>query len=128
YSVSEKLTISKLLLEELLVDRIEIASARVSEGEFEAVKAIASWASESGYLDKIEVLTFVDKGISINWMIESGVKVQNLLTKGSLNHLTYQLKKTPEQHFNEIADTIKLAQDNQIATNVYLEDWSNGMR
>ena len=128
YSVSEKLTISKLLLEELLVDRIEIASARVSEGEFEAVKAIASWASESGYLDKIEVLTFVDKGISINWMIESGVKVQNLLTKGSLNHLTYQLKKTPEQHFDEIADTIKLAQDNQIATNVYLEDWSNGMR
>jgi D-citramalate synthase len=51
--------------------------------------------------------------------------VQNLLTKGSLNHLTHQLKKTPEQHFTEIAQTI--AQEN-IETNVYLEDWSNGMR
>jgi D-citramalate synthase len=61
-------------------------------------------------------------------MINSGVKVQNLLTKGSLNHLTHQLKKTPEQHFAEIAHVIELAAKNGIATNVYLEDWSNGMR
>jgi D-citramalate synthase len=33
-----KLTIAQLLLEELQVDRIEIASARVSEGEFQGVK------------------------------------------------------------------------------------------
>lgn len=128
FSASEKLTISKLLLEELLVDRIEIASARVSDGEFEAVKNICLWAQENNYLDKIEVLTFVDKGVSIDWMLKAGVKVQNLLTKGSLNHLTYQLKKTPEQHFSEIEQVIKLAQENGIATNVYLEDWSNGMR
>ena len=32
FSSSEKLTIAKLLLEELKVDRIEIASARVSDG------------------------------------------------------------------------------------------------
>ncbi len=38
--LSEKLTIAKLLLEELKVDRIEMASARVSEGEFQAVKDI----------------------------------------------------------------------------------------
>ena len=37
FSASEKLTIARLLIEELKVDRIEIASARVSEGEFEAV-------------------------------------------------------------------------------------------
>lgn len=128
FSPSEKLTIAKLLLEELKVDRIEIASARVSEGEFQAVKSITSWASENSYLDAIEVLTFVDNGVSISWMKDSGAKVQNLLTKGSLNHLTHQLKKTPEQHFKEIAEVIKLAQDNGIATNVYLEDWSNGMR
>ncbi|MFD1628567.1 alpha-isopropylmalate synthase regulatory domain-containing protein [Pseudopedobacter beijingensis] len=128
FSASEKLTISKLLLEELLVDRIEIASARVSDGEFEAVKNICLWAQENNYLDKIEVLTFVDKGVSIDWMLKAGVKVQNLLTKGSLNHLIYQLKKTPEQHFSEIEQVIKLAQENGIATNVYLEDWSNGMR
>ena len=128
FSASEKLTIAKLLLEELKVDRIEIASARVSEGEFQAVKSITSWASTNGYIDAVEVLTFVDNGVSINWMIEAGAKVQNLLTKGSLNHLTHQLKKTSSQHFKEISETISLAKDKGIQTNVYLEDWSNGMR
>ena len=128
FSAAEKLTIAQLLLEELHVDRIEIASARVSEGEFEGVKGIMTWAEAKGYTDKIEVLTFVDKGLSIEWMKKSGAKVQNLLTKGSLNHLTHQLKKTPEQHFTEIAESIALANENGIATNVYLEDWSNGMR
>jgi len=128
FSVAEKLTISQLLLEELKVDRIEIASARVSEGEMGAVKAVSKWACENNYLDKIEVLTFVDHGVSIQWMLEAGVKVQNLLTKGSLNHLTHQLKKTPEQHFNEIENAIHLALKEGIETNVYLEDWSNGMR
>jgi D-citramalate synthase len=128
FSASEKLTIAKLLLEELKVDRIEIASARVSEGEFQAVKSVTDWAKENNYLDKVEVLTFVDKGVSINWMIEAGAKVQNLLTKGSLNHLTYQLKKTPNQHFEEISETISLAKEKGIKTNIYLEDWSNGMR
>ncbi len=128
FSASEKLTIAQLLLEELHVDRIEIASARVSEGEFEAVKNITHWAESRGLIDKIEVLSFVDKGLSIDWMVETGAKVQNLLTKGSLNHLTYQLKKTPEQHFEGIKVVIALAQEKGIATNVYLEDWSNGMR
>ncbi|WP_396171580.1 alpha-isopropylmalate synthase regulatory domain-containing protein [Flavobacterium sp.] len=128
FSAAEKLTIAQLLLEELNVDRIEIASARVSEGEFQGVKGIMSWAESKGYTNRIEVLTFVDGGLSIDWMKKSGAKVQNLLTKGSLNHLTYQLKKTPEQHFAEIAQTIALAKENNIETNVYLEDWSNGMR
>ncbi|SFZ91642.1 D-citramalate synthase [Flaviramulus basaltis] len=128
FSASEKLTIAKLLLEELKVDRIEIASARVSEGEFQAVKDVTNWAANNNYIDAVEVLTFVDNGVSINWMIEAGAKVQNLLTKGSLNHLTYQLKKTPNQHFKEILENISLAKQKGIVTNVYLEDWSNGMR
>ena len=128
FSISEKLTITQLLLEELNVDRVEIASARVSEGEFQAVKSILTWAEENGHTDKIEVLSFVDNGVSIDWMLQSGVKVQNLLTKGSLNHLTHQLKRTPEQHFCEIKHVIELAQSKNILTNVYLEDWSNGMR
>ena len=128
FSISEKLTITQLLLEELYVDRVEIASARVSEGEFQAVKAILNWAESNGYTDRIEVLSFVDNGVSIDWMLNAGVKVQNLLTKGSLNHLTHQLKKTPEQHFAEIKHVIDLAGASNIATNVYLEDWSNGMR
>jgi D-citramalate synthase len=128
FSVSEKLTIAKLLLEELKVDRLEIASARVSEGELKAVKKITSWSTENNCIEKIEVLTFVDGGKSIEWMIEAGAKVQNLLTKGSLNHLTHQLKKTPTQHFADIKATIDLAAKHDIKTNVYLEDWSNGMR
>src|SRR5471030_279328 len=128
FSVSEKLTITQLLLEELHVDRVEIASARVSDGEFSAVKSILAWAEEHGYADRIEVLSFVDNGVSIDWMVNSGVKVQNLLTKGSMNHLTNQLKKTPAQHFAEIKQIIELAASKGISTNVYLEDWSNGMR
>ncbi|MGB5668623.1 MAG: alpha-isopropylmalate synthase regulatory domain-containing protein [Maribacter sp.] len=128
FSVSEKLTLAKLLLDELKVDRIEIASARVSEGEFEAVKHIIEWARTQGYLDRVEILTFVDGGVSLDWMKKAGAKVQNLLTKGSLNHLTHQLKKTPEQHFEDISKILLLAKKQGVITNVYLEDWSNGMR
>lgn len=128
FSASEKLTIAQLLLTEIKVDRIEIASARVSEGEFEAVKKITRWAKSKGLLKRVEVLTFVDGTISIDWMSKAGAKVMNLLTKGSLNHLTHQLKKTPQQHFNEIAQVFSLAKKKGIECNVYLEDWSNGMR
>jgi D-citramalate synthase len=128
FSVAEKLTLSKLLLQELKVDRIEVASARVSEGELNSVKEIAAWAKSKSLLDRIEILTFVDQGTSLNWLKDSGAKVQNLLTKGSLNHLTHQLKKTPDQHFKEIEDNVLEAQREGITTNVYLEDWSNGMR
>lgn len=128
FSATEKLTLAQLLLGELEVDRIEIASARVSQGEFDAVKQITEWAKTNDYLNRIEILTFVDKGVSIEWMKKAGAKVQNLLTKGSLNHLTYQLKQTPKEHFAQIEKTIALAQNNGITTNVYLEDWSNGMR
>ena len=128
FSATEKLTLAKLLLDELNVDRIEIASARVSEGELSAVQQIAEWANTKGYIDRVEVLTFVDGGVSIDWMKKSGAKVQNLLTKGSMNHLTHQLKKTPEQHFKEIENSIASAAKEAITTNVYLEDWSNGMR
>lgn len=128
FSALEKLTIAQLLLEELKVDRIEIASARVSEGEFQAVKSITEWANEKGYIHAIEVLTFVDKGVSIDWLKRAGAKVQNLLTKGSLNHLTHQLKKTANQHFSEIKEAISEASKFGVETNIYLEDWSNGMR
>lgn len=128
FSATEKLTIAQILLTEVKVDRIEVASARVSEGELEAVKKITRWAKENGFIDKVEVLTFVDGDASINWMLEAGAKVMNLLTKGSMNHLTHQLRKTPEEHFSEIAQVISLAKTKGIDCNVYLEDWSNGMR
>src|SRR5437016_9858024 len=70
FSASEKLTIAQVLLTEVKVDRIEIASARVSEGEFQAVKKITDWAAANGFLNQVEVLTFVDGDTSVNWMID----------------------------------------------------------
>ena len=127
FSKSEKLTLAKLLLQELNIDRIEIASARVSKGELEAVKEITSWGVSNGYLDRIEVLTFVDNGASIEWMKKTGAKIQNLLTKGSLNHLEHQLKQKPIEHFKNISKNVHQAEKEGFTTNVYLEDWSNGM-
>lgn len=128
FSASEKLTIAQLLLTEVKVDRIEIASARVSEGEFDAVKKITKWAKANGLLHKVEVLTFVDGDVSIQWMQQAGAKVMNLLTKGSLNHLTHQLKKKPAEHFADVKEVLALAKKKGIDANIYLEDWSNGMR
>ena len=128
FSASEKLSIAQILLTEVKVNRIEIASARVSEGEFQAVKKITEWAKTNGYLKNVEVLTFVDGDVSVNWMLSAGAKVMNLLTKGSLNHLTHQIKKKPSEHFADIAKVIALAIQKDLECNVYLEDWSNGMR
>ena len=44
YTATEKLNIAKMLLEEVKVDRVEIASARISEGEFEGATKIIRWA------------------------------------------------------------------------------------
>ena len=128
FSAAEKLTAAQLLLEEVKVDRLEVASAKVSEGELEAVKAITEWAAKKGYLEKIEVLTFVDGDLSLDWVKRAGATTINLLTKGSLNHLKHQLKKTPEVHFAEIKEVVEKAISAEIQVNVYLEDWSNGMR
>ena len=38
---------------------------------------------------------------------KANAKVQNLLTKGSLNHLKYQLKKEPIDHFKSISKNIR---------------------
>lgn len=127
FAVQEKLSIASLLLEELHVDRIEVASARVSDGELESVKSICDWARKRGHLEKIEVLAFVDGGLSIEWMKEAGAITMNLLSKGSLKHCELQLRKTPHEHWADVEAMVLLAQENGISTNLYLEDWSNGM-
>ncbi len=127
YTPLEKLHIAGLLLKDLGVNRIEVASARVSEGEFNAVKKIIDWAKENGYHENIEILGFVDGDISLNWIKDAGGKVMNLLTKGSYKHVTKQLRKTPEEHVNDIKNVVAKANDTGIDVNVYLEDWSNGM-
>ena len=56
YTPSEKLHLARLLLGEVEVDRIEIASTRVSEGEREAARQICAWARKARCLQRIEVL------------------------------------------------------------------------
>lgn len=128
FSPKEKLTIGKILLKNLNVDRVEISSALVSNEEFEASKKFCRWAKENSYLDRVEILGFVDKGKSIDWVYKAGGKTINLLVKGSLNHLIKQLKKTPSQHKSDIKSVFITAKRKKIKINIYLEDWSNGIK
>ena len=127
YSPLEKLHVAKLLLKDLKVDRIEVASARVSTGEFEAIRQITDWARHNNLHTQVEVLGFVDGEISLNWINDAGGKVINLLCKGSLRHLEKQLRKTPEKHVKDIKEIIRKAEARDMQVNIYLEDWSNGM-
>ncbi len=127
FNSNEKLAIAQLLLEELKVDRIEVASARVSKGESEAFARICEWAASKGYLDRVEVLGFVDGGTSVDWIAACGGKVVNILAKGSLKHLTKQLRKTPQEHIADIAGVVSYARRKGISCNIYLEDWSHGI-
>ena len=124
----EKLMMARMLLHDLNVDRIEVASAGVSEGEMEAVRMICRYADKIGRIDSVEVLGFVDGGKSVDWIADCGARVLNLLAKGSLKHCTQQLKKTPEEHIADILATISYATTKGISVNIYLEDWSNGMK
>lgn len=128
FAAQEKLSIVKLLIDELKVDRVEIASARVSEGEFHSVQKMAQWASSNGCIDKLEVLGFVDGTTSLEWISNAGCKVVNLLCKGSKKHCIYQLKKTPDEHLADVKKCVNKANEMGLTVNLYLEDWSNGMR
>lgn len=124
----EKLMMARMLLKDINVDRIEVASARVSEGEKDAVKMICRYADQIDMLNKVEVLGFVDGNLSIDWICDCGCKVINLLAKGSLKHCTHQLHKTPQEHIDDIKRSLKYAAGKGIDVNLYLEDWSNGMK
>ena len=128
FSTSEKLAITRLLLGELHVPRIEIASARVSEGERDTVRKVCAWAERTGNIGAIEVLGFLDNGVSIKWIKDVGGRVINLLAKGSEKHCRLQLKQTPEEHFATIEREVMRATEAGLEVNIYLEDWSNGMK
>ena len=124
----EKLMMARMLLHDLNVDRIEVASARVSEGEKEAVGMICRYAEKIDKLERVEVLGFIDGGESIDWIASCGCKTANLLAKGSEKHCVQQLHKTSEQHIEEIHEAVRYARNKGITVNLYLEDWSNGMK
>ena len=124
----EKLVIARMLLRDVNVDRIEVASARVSEGEKEAVKMICRYARQNGMAERVEVLGFVDGNLSIDWIHECGGQVINLLAKGSEKHCKSQLNKSVAEHIEDIRRTVEYATEKGMTVNVYLEDWSNGMK
>ena len=124
----EKLMIARMLLRDLNVDRIEVASARVSDGEKEAVKMICRYARQIDRLESVEVLGFVDGHTSVDWLVDAGACTLNLLAKGSLRHCREQLGKTPEEHINDIREVVSYAHSKGIGVNIYLEDWSSGMK
>ncbi len=128
FSPAEKLNIAQAMLQQLRVDRLEVASARVSEGEKSAVADILSWAETVGLAEKVEVLGFVDYIRSVDWICEAGGHVLNLLAKGSEKHCHNQLGRSLEGHLEDIRKTIGYAHDRGLTVNMYLEDWSNGYK
>ena len=126
FAPSEKVSLAQALLGRLNVDRIEVASAGVSQGEQQAVKQITDWAAENDCLDRVEVLGFVDLDRSVDWILGAGGKVINLLAKGSKKHCLTQLRQQPEQHIERIKQTIEYAHSKGVKVNIYFEDWSNG--
>ena len=124
----EKMMIAKKLLTDVNVDRIEVASARVSHGEKDAVRMICNYAQSVGKLNRVEVLGFVDGHLSVDWIRSCGGMVINLLAKGSLKHCTHQLHTTVDEHLSDIQHTVDYALEQGMDVNLYLEDWSNGMK
>ena len=80
----EKLMIARLLLEDLKVDRVEVASARVSEGEMEAVRMICEWAATRNHLHKVEVLGFVCKNLFPSNFTPGFLITQSAFSKSSI--------------------------------------------
>ena len=126
FSSFEKLQLTRFFLERLGVNRVEVASARVSDKEKDTVREIFDWAREHSYLERIEILGFVDGKRSVDWIASAGGRVLNLLTKGSQRHCEIQLGKGLKEHLKDIAETVLYAVSNQLRVHVYLEDWSNG--
>ncbi len=128
YTPAEKFQLARMLLQEVRIDRIEIASTRVSEGEREAAERIAGWARKEKLLPRVEILGYCDGRKSVDWIVGVGGSVLNLLVKGSERHCREQLGMTPEAHRARVVETVRAARRKKLLVNVYLEDWSSGMR
>jgi len=127
YTPEEKLVIAEALLR-AGVDAIEVASVGISDGEADAVRRIMDWAHSHDAAGQIEILGFVDNKRSVDWIVQNGGRVLNLLTKGSEHHCKVQLKKSVEGHLQDIEKTVRYAVSKGLKVNVYLEDWSQGIQ
>lgn len=126
FKCEEKLAIVKRLLSEVGVTRCEVSSAKVSPEEQHTLTSIMEWAAAEGYAERVEVLSFTDYNKSIDWLLPTGCRHINLLTKGSERHCSLQLKKSLSEHLEDVKKTVAYAHEHGFKCNVYLEDWSNG--
>ena len=92
------------------------------------MRSIINWARKRECLGQLEILGFVDGGRSVDWIRGVGGEVLNLLAKGSEHHCRVQLRKTPARHLDDLCREVETADKAGLAVNVYLEDWSNGIR
>ncbi|MDX9893102.1 MAG: alpha-isopropylmalate synthase regulatory domain-containing protein [Patescibacteria group bacterium] len=127
YKPKQKLAVAQFLLDQLKVDRVEVASALVSEGELAMLKQVMLWASVNGFANRIEVLGFTDGHKSVDWIKSGGGQVINLLCKGSLRHCEDTFGTDVLGHLERIGQTVEYAVAQGLTVNVYLEDWSQGM-
>lgn len=126
--------IGKYLLDMLNVDSIEIATAGADQYELEAAKELVEWAKEKDYLGRLEVLLRLNSD-DFSWVMDSGVRVVNLLGKGSLEQLA-KIEKSGNDRNNEsnhkrkISNMMRLAKGSgeDFTVNLYLEDWSTGIQ
>ena len=69
FARQEKLSIARLLLEDLKIPRIEIASARVSTGEYEMAKQLCEWAEKRDTSTKSRYWDFSIKELLSNGFV-----------------------------------------------------------
>lgn len=128
FSPQEKLDIVRLLLSRLHIDRMEIASAGVSDGEAAAVRDIVNWAEQHGFADNLEILGFIDNGKSLQWAQNNGARTINFLAKGSPEHCQLQLRRSPRKHIDDVTREVANGVNAGLNVNLYLEAWSEGVR
>jgi D-citramalate synthase len=128
YAPAEKRELARFLLSGVGVDRIEIAQTRVSEGEREGARLVVQWARRARMLPRVEIMGYCDGKASVDWIVAVGGKVMNLLVKGSERHCRAQLGMEPVKHREQVEQSVRYARRRRVRVNVYLEDWSNGVR
>ena len=130
YTPAEKLQLARMLLAEVGVDRIEIGSGARLGGRARggaphralgARAAACSRASRSSATATRSSRSTGSRAV--------GGRVMNLLVKGSERHCRTQLRVDPREAPRAVAQTVRYArQRKRLRVNVYLEDWSNGVR
>ena len=125
YTPDEKLSTAQVVLAEVQIDRdrdsqrtSERRRARGGKGDL-AVESLTRVRRAS------ENLRLHDDEASAPCIDDLGGTVMNVLAKGFLKHLNTRLRKTTEQHLQDIDETVCQAERFSVAINLLVEDWSN---